>query len=335
MFDQSSTKGLREFPQGVSILTPPVETSNNIFQFEGNEVRLVGTAENLEWVAADVIKILYPDSKSKDITNRLRSIPEKYKGMKRIKTLGGEQNAVTLLEPGLYRMLARSNSSVAEPFQDWLFEEVLPAIRNRGGVILDQRQYIQTATPQEIDSLQAEVLKRQGFIEAANLLANPGEVVDPIGHYTTGVRLLAKSILKELDQHGAKPVCSTHAALIGNSSLMLEDTPGVSLGSFSVNELFELLSVLCWMKTSVATVKSFGHHQIELFPRGKTSGYETESHGEKITVHQPPTWSLRDIEQGKYNDLIVQVLNQWSLTSGKHFEALRGMTSVPPRLLLV
>jgi prophage antirepressor-like protein len=44
----------------------------------------------------------------------------------------------TLLEPGLYYLIGRSNSSVAEPFQDWLYEDVLPSIRRTGKYELAQ-----------------------------------------------------------------------------------------------------------------------------------------------------------------------------------------------------
>ncbi len=41
---------------------------------------------------------------------------------------------VTLVsESGLYKLIMRSNSLAALPFQDWVTREVLPAIRKDGG----------------------------------------------------------------------------------------------------------------------------------------------------------------------------------------------------------
>ncbi|SRR5712691_1190530 len=47
-------------------------------------------------------------------------------------SLGRPQLTLLVSEPGLYRFLARSNMAKAEPFQDWLFEEVVPQIRQTG-----------------------------------------------------------------------------------------------------------------------------------------------------------------------------------------------------------
>lgn len=105
-----------------------------LFEYQNQEIRVFGTAENPEWMAKDIVAVLYPDSIASNNTNNyLRKIPDKWKGGKKITTLGGEQEVTTLLEPGLYRLIARSNSPIAIPFQDWLFAEVLPSIRKTGG----------------------------------------------------------------------------------------------------------------------------------------------------------------------------------------------------------
>jgi len=59
-------------------------------------------------------------------------ISGKYKGMADVHTLGGNQKMLTVTESGLYQGLARSQQPKAEPFQDWLFEEALPSIRQDG-----------------------------------------------------------------------------------------------------------------------------------------------------------------------------------------------------------
>jgi len=45
---------------------------------------------------------------------------------------------VFVSEAGLYQMIFESENEAAIPFQDWIFEEVLPSIRRRGGYILNQ-----------------------------------------------------------------------------------------------------------------------------------------------------------------------------------------------------
>lgn len=49
-----------------------------------------------------------------------------------MQTPGGLQEMVTLFESGMYFLINRSNSPIANIFQDWLCEEVLPTIRKTG-----------------------------------------------------------------------------------------------------------------------------------------------------------------------------------------------------------
>lgn len=102
------------------------------FQFEGLEVRFVGTVEVPEWVGADIVAVLYPEAARSSYGKYLDSVPDEWKGKKRILTPGGEQELNTLFEPGFYALIARSNSPRAVPFQKWVYEEVLPSIRKTG-----------------------------------------------------------------------------------------------------------------------------------------------------------------------------------------------------------
>ncbi|WP_342221943.1 BRO-N domain-containing protein [Candidatus Fukatsuia endosymbiont of Tuberolachnus salignus] len=43
-----------------------------------------------------------------------------------------EQEATFIHEPNLYRVIFRSNKPGAKPFQNWVFNEVLPQIRKTG-----------------------------------------------------------------------------------------------------------------------------------------------------------------------------------------------------------
>jgi hypothetical protein len=50
-------------------------------------------------------------------TNLLSGVPGEWKGTKRIRTLGGEQEMWCLTEQGLYFFLARSDKPAALPFE--------------------------------------------------------------------------------------------------------------------------------------------------------------------------------------------------------------------------
>lgn len=99
------------------------------FLFEGQEVRFVGSANNPEWVAVDVCKVL-------DIVNHrdaLSDFDEDERGAVGITdSMGREQEMLTVTESGLYRLIFKSRKEVAKRFQKWVFGEVLPSIRKTG-----------------------------------------------------------------------------------------------------------------------------------------------------------------------------------------------------------
>ena len=107
--------------------------TNLAFQiFQNHEIRFVGTADRPEWVAADVVAILYPDADRHSYNKYLDKIQPEWTDKKDILTSSQTRSMTTLYEPGLYVLIARSNSPIAVPFQKWMFEEVLPAIRRDG-----------------------------------------------------------------------------------------------------------------------------------------------------------------------------------------------------------
>lgn len=117
------------------------------FDFEGQEVRFVGNSESPEWVGVDVVAVLYPEVESKNRSTYLRGVPDEWKGLQKMQTLGGQQDMVTVKEPGLYSLIVRSNSPKAVPFQKWIFEEVLPSIRKTGSYSLSQPQSVDLLPP--------------------------------------------------------------------------------------------------------------------------------------------------------------------------------------------
>jgi prophage antirepressor-like protein len=54
-------------------------------------------------------------------------------------------------EPGFYQLVFKSKTDIAEKFRDWVFEEVLPAIRKDGGYISP------SATKEQLEALQKQV----------------------------------------------------------------------------------------------------------------------------------------------------------------------------------
>lgn len=99
------------------------------FYFQSNEVRTI-TIEGQPWfVAADVCAALGLENP----TMALKKVPEKHTALNRIEGRGEQAREVnTVSEPGLYRLILRSDKPQAEPFMEWITGEVLPTIRKTG-----------------------------------------------------------------------------------------------------------------------------------------------------------------------------------------------------------
>ena len=87
-------------------------------------------------------------------------------GVKRslIDTLGREQEAIFIPEGDVYRLIVRSNLPTAEKFERWVFDEVLPTIRETGGYILSSPDSgAQAAPDSDVDkshTILSRVLRR-------------------------------------------------------------------------------------------------------------------------------------------------------------------------------
>lgn len=122
--------------------------SIEMFDFKGHDVRVtVDDQGEPRWVASDVAKVLG----YREAANMTRNIRDRHKGPQIVRTLGGEQWMTTLTEAGLYSAILKSRVEMAEEFQDWVTEEVLPSIRKHGGYISEH------ATEEQLEALQREL----------------------------------------------------------------------------------------------------------------------------------------------------------------------------------
>lgn len=115
------------------------------FNFNTNAVRVVMRDGDPWFSAKDVMTALGYSGHSAP-AKVCDHIPEDWKGVNQIHTLGGVQKMLCLSEPGLYFFLGRSDKPTALPFQKWLAGEVLPAIRKTG------RYEVQPTAPTNVDS---------------------------------------------------------------------------------------------------------------------------------------------------------------------------------------
>lgn len=104
------------------------------------EDRLVRTAlpDGEPWfVAKDVCAAL---SLKGDAGQYTRRLPDGEKGLIQNQTPGGLQDMIVVSEPGLYRLIFRSDKPEAKRFQDFVFHEVLPALRRTGSYAVPGRE---------------------------------------------------------------------------------------------------------------------------------------------------------------------------------------------------
>ncbi|NNI46295.1 BRO-N domain-containing protein [Pasteurella multocida] len=108
------------------------------FSFKDLPVRII-TDQNLDfWFCAnDVCAIL-------DYTNPRQAIQKncnpKGVSIRDTLTAGGTQSMIYINEPNLYRLIIKSRKPEAEPFETWVFEEVLPQIRKTGKYEVQSQQ---------------------------------------------------------------------------------------------------------------------------------------------------------------------------------------------------
>lgn len=96
--------------------------------FDGVKVRVLGTPEAPEWVAADVGEVLG----IAEVRSTIRDFEPDERGVHSVHGSAGAREMLTVTEPGLYRLIFISRKPEAAKFRRWVFHEVLPQIRRTG-----------------------------------------------------------------------------------------------------------------------------------------------------------------------------------------------------------
>ena len=109
-----------------------------LFKFEGNEVRTLKIDDEPYFVGKDVAKILgYKNTKDAlakhvDVEDKLGS---------QIATSGQRREMTVINESGLYSLILSSKMPNAKKFKRWVTSEVLPAIREHGVYMTDEKAF--------------------------------------------------------------------------------------------------------------------------------------------------------------------------------------------------
>lgn len=106
-----------------------LRTLANPFQFSDLDVRTAVDSDDQVWFCAKDVCAVLDISWS---TATLDNMPKDWlMGMKVI-TIQGEREAIFINEPGLYRLIFRSNKPKAIEFSNWVCTDVLPTLRKNG-----------------------------------------------------------------------------------------------------------------------------------------------------------------------------------------------------------
>ena len=101
-----------------------------IFTYNDTPIRTVEQDGELWWVLVDVCRVLGMKEPHR-VADRLEEDERTQSTV--IDSMGREQTAYIVNEPGLYNIVLRSDKPEAKAFKRWVTHEVLPSIRQKGG----------------------------------------------------------------------------------------------------------------------------------------------------------------------------------------------------------
>ena len=126
-----------------TMLDSIVSKSIQLFADKGFKVRVIMRCSNPWFVAKDVATCI----EHKDVSTMCKLCREKDKAVIEVSAESAETqqmfskntpNITLISESGLYRILAKCNLPKCEPFESWVFDEVLPSIRKTGSYGMSQ-----------------------------------------------------------------------------------------------------------------------------------------------------------------------------------------------------
>jgi len=121
----------------------------------------------------------------KDTTNALKLHCKGVVKHHPLETPGGIQQVRFITEPDLYRLITHSKLPEAEKFERWVFEEVLPSIRKRGGYLTPEATREALRDPDFIIQLAMDLkeeraarAKAEAEVEAQRPVAALGKAIE-------------------------------------------------------------------------------------------------------------------------------------------------------------
>lgn len=137
-------------------LDSTISNSLQLFTDKGFKIRVIMRCAEPWFVAKDVATCI----EHKDVSTMCKLCREKDKVVESASNFdsadlaeSGNSRITLISEAGLYRILAKCNLPKCEPFELWVFDEVLPSIRKTGSYCVNQtQQQSMMCLPQDYES---------------------------------------------------------------------------------------------------------------------------------------------------------------------------------------
>lgn len=145
-----------------------------IFTYNDTPIRTIEQDGELWWVLVDVCRVLGMKEPHR-VADRLEEDERTQSTV--IDSMGREQTAYIVNEPGLYNIVLRSDKPEAKAFKRWVTHEVLPSIRRRGEYRVEQKQRPLTQEEWLRVAQIVATCKRSAFQQMRYALAQAGVVL--------------------------------------------------------------------------------------------------------------------------------------------------------------
>lgn len=171
------------------------------FNFQGNQLRTVLIDSEPFFVGKDAATAIGYSNTRKAIRDHVKA---KYQREERIVTPFGTQTMTVISEPGLYQLAGESKLPSAGPFQDWVYEQVLPSIRKHGAYMTPETIEKSIYNPDFIINLATKLKDEQSKTAA---LTADNETMKPKALFadavaTSRTTILVGDLAKVLKQNG-------------------------------------------------------------------------------------------------------------------------------------
>lgn len=161
------------------------------FTFKSNSVRVITDKNQEPWFCANDVCDILGYSNSRDAISKHCKTGGVAK--RDTPTKSAVQEMTFINEPNLYRLIIKSRKPEAEPFEAWVFEEVLPQIRKTGKYQL-QPQQLALPEPEKKFSFEFTEYELEqlvwlwcGHKQMNTLLGDMIKPLETIGSYFTGM----------------------------------------------------------------------------------------------------------------------------------------------------